>query len=124
MSRTLLVFGAKTFKITVPDEAKITFGPWSPPSVTAKTFNPDPTGKALSGTLRIYEHAKTGASILAVFSGVNGYRDMSISYEEEVAREEGAIIWKSDKDGYRREEKVKRQTDWLDPQLEPGEEAE
>jgi hypothetical protein len=123
MSRTLLVFGAKTFKITVPDEAKITFGPWSPPSSTAKTFS-DPTGKSMAGTLRVYESAKAGSSILAVFSNISGYRDLAIGYEEEIAREEGAIIWKSDKDGYRREEKVKRQHDWLDPQLTTGEEAE
>jgi len=123
MSRTLLVFGRKTFKITVPDDAKITFGPWSPPSSTAKGYT-DPSGKSMAGTLRVYESAKTGSSILAVFSDISGYRDLSIGYEEEVAREEGAIIWKSDKDGYRREEKVKRQTDWLDPQLEPGGEAE
>jgi len=27
--KTLLVFGVKTFKIQVPGDAKITFGPWN-----------------------------------------------------------------------------------------------
>jgi len=115
--RTLLVKAEKTFKITIPDDARVTFGPWSPPQAGTKTTYTDPTGRSLSGTLRVYSGPKATDSVLAVFSGVTGYRDLSIGYEEEVAREEGAIIWKSDKDGYKREEKVKRQTDWLDPQL-------
>ncbi len=61
----------------------------------------------------MYESKTTGASVLAVFSGVTGYRDMSIEYDEMVAREEGAILWNSDRDGYKREEKVKRSTTWM-----------
>lgn len=116
--RELLVYGEKTFKIKVPTEAKITFGPWSPPSAGTKYV--DRSDKSLSGTLRVYESAKAGASVLAVFSGVGGYRDTSMDYEEEVAREEGAVIWKSDKNGYKREEKVSRETDWEAPQLGAG----
>jgi hypothetical protein len=119
--RQLLVFGPKTFKITVPDEAKITFGPWSPPTGEGK-YSPV-SDKALNGTLRVYASAEAKSSILAVFSGVTGYRDLSIDYEEEVAREEGAIIWKSDKDGYKREEKVSRETDWVKPAIGPGRKA-
>lgn len=118
MARELLVFGKKTFKITVPDGAKITFGPWSPP--TGESKYGDRSDKALSGTLRVYESAKAGASILAVFSGITGYRDTSIDYEEEVAREEGAILWKSDKDGYKREEKVSRKAEWHTPAIASG----
>jgi hypothetical protein len=116
--RELLVIGSKTFKISIPDEAKVTFGPWSPPTGEGKY---QATDKALNGTLRVYETAKTGAGILAVFSGVTGFRDTSIQYAEEVAREEGAIIWKSDQNGYEREEKVQRKTDWMTPSLTPGE---
>jgi len=117
--KDLLVFGHKTFKISVPDGAKITFGPWSPSTGEGKYQMSE---KALNGTLRVYESAKSGAGILAVFSGVTGFRDLSIDYSEEVAREEGAIIWKSDKDGYQREEKVSRKATWTDPQLVAGEE--
>ena len=60
--KDLLVFGHKTFKITVPDEAKITFGPWSPSTGEGKYQMSE---KALNGTLRVYESKKTGAGILA-----------------------------------------------------------
>ena len=110
MAKEILVFGSKTFKVTVPDEAKITFGPWSPPSSDSKYGASD---KALVGTLRIYESSAAKASILAVFSGVSGYRDTSLAYAEEVAREEGAVIWKSDEHGYEREEKMSRKKEWL-----------
>jgi len=109
--RELRVFGPKNFKITIPDEAKVTFGPWSPPTEGAKYQ--DRSDRALAGTLRVYETAKQGASVLAVFSGVTSFRDSVIDYQEEVAREEGAILWKSDHEGYRREEKVKRHTSFL-----------
>lgn len=121
MPRELLVIGHKTFKVTVPDNAKVTFGPWSPQG--EGKYEGRLSDKALNGTLRVYESAKTGASILAVFSGVMEFRDTSIDYSEMVAREEGAILWNSDKDGYRREEKVKRSEDWHTPLLGAGEEA-
>lgn len=119
--KTIIVFGEKTFKISVPDESRISFGPWSPPSAESKYGGNE---KALSGTLRVYEGKSKESSVLAVFSGVKGYRDMSLGYEEEVAREEGAIIWKSDKDGYKREEKVKRTAQWTDGLLPSGEESD
>lgn len=109
MPKELLVFGDKTFKITVPDDAKVTFGPFSPPGKMGYSNTPE---RAI-GTLRIYGKSKD--NIIAVFSGVKGFRDLSLDYEEEVAREEGAIIWKSDRSGYKREEKVQRHSDWVDP---------
>jgi hypothetical protein len=119
--RELLVFGEKTFKINVPEGAKITFGPWSPPSASAKSVSYDRSERALAGTLRIYENTKAGASVLAVFSGVSGYRDLSLGYAEEVAREEGAVIWKSDEKGYEREEKISSQKEWVDaPRIGSG----
>lgn len=105
--RTILVFGEKTFKLEVPDEAKITFGPWSPGS------NSKYGGEASQkGTLRVYESSSDKSNLLGVFSGVTGYRDEHLNYSEQIAREEGAILWKSDKDGYSREEKVQRQEEW------------
>lgn len=115
MSKQLLVFGHKTFKITVPDEAKITFGPWSPATGSERYQVSD---KALNGTLRVYQSSKAGASILAVFSGVTGYRDLSLGYAEEVAREEGAVVWKDDEQGYVREERVSARREWIEPQIE------
>lgn len=108
-TKQLLVFGEKTFKITIPAASKITFGPWSPPN-----------GKngggydhaSLKGTLRVYL-GKGKDNCIACFSGVRGFRDLSMQYAEQIAKEEGAVIWKDDKDGYQREEKVKRQQEWV-----------
>ena len=107
MSKQLLVFGEKTFKITVPSNAQITFGPWSPP--TKGNFGGD--RDTLKGTLRVYQGSK--ANIIACFTGVSGFRDLSMNYAEQIAKEEGAVIWKDDKDGYQREEKVKRAQEWV-----------
>ena len=111
--KQLLVFGEKTFRITVPDDAKITFGPFSPPS--GDRGNWVTTGRA-EGTLRIYQGSKE--NIIAVFAGVRGFRDLSLEYAEEVAKEEGATIWKSDQHGYMREDKVQRSNEWVEgPEL-------
>jgi hypothetical protein len=113
--RELLVFGSKTFKITIPDDAKVTFGPFSPPNANTKGSDWMASPKA-QGTLRIYQGNKD--NIIAVFSGVTGFRDLSLEYAEEVAKEEGATIWKSDRDGYQREEKVSRSREWIEPVAE------
>lgn len=108
--RQLLVFGERTFKITIPDDAKVTFGPFSPPTRDAHAWRE--SGRA-AGTLRIYKGTKD--NIVACFIGVHGFRDLSLEYAEEVAREEGATIWKSDEHGYVREEKFKQTRDWVEP---------
>lgn len=110
-TKELLVVGVKTFKITIPADAKVTFGPFSPP-VKGEGWNQE---KAV-GTLRIYRGTKD--NIIACFTGVREFRDLSMNYAEEVAREEGAVIWKSDERGYEREEKVQRQTEWVEPVAE------
>ena len=54
MPRDLYVFGDTTFTLTIPDKARLTFGPWSPPP--KKGENPaywHESGKS-RGTLRIY----------------------------------------------------------------------
>lgn len=102
MSRTLLVQSNPNFKIEIPDEAKVTFAPFSPPRADTRGniygYNP-------VGTLRIYEGNEK--NLIGVFIGVEGFRDITkIGYAEEVAVEEGATIWKSDKNGYERSDKV------------------
>jgi hypothetical protein len=107
--KTLLVFGDKTFRITIPDDARVTFGPWSPPTKDGRAWGDE----AKRGTLRVY--GRTKEDVLAVFAGVTGFRDMTaITYAEQVAKEEGATIWKDDANGYTRETKVTRDTTWLD----------
>jgi hypothetical protein len=109
------------FRVTVPKGSRVTFGPWSPPT-GKESF--DRGNRALSGTLRIYEPGpKSADACLAVFSGVTGFRDLSIEYAEQVAVEVGSIVWNSDKSGYSREEKVHRDETWGEPKaVGPGKE--
>lgn len=113
--RTLLVYGSKTFKIDIPDDAKVTFGPFSPP----KADKNDRWGEAEKrGTLRVYAGPTITSTMLAVFTHVDGFRDLSVNYAEQVAKEEGATIWKDDEKGYVRETKVSRDSDWIaDPDV-------
>ena len=112
--RTLLVSGTKEFRITVPDEAKLTFGPFSPPSGKENTYRTPEGGR---GTLRIYANSSPNASIIGVFAGVDSFRDIALEYSEKVATEEGASIWKSDQNGYEREDKKSVKSEWVDPLL-------
>lgn len=115
--REILVFGDKTFKIRVPDYAKLTFGPFSPPPRGRNAGIGEWSEAKAVGTLRVY--GRTQKDILGVFTGVRGFRDLSLEYAEEVAREEGAVLWKSDEHGYTREEKIKRATDFVEHKALP-----
>lgn len=106
-ARTLLVTGRETFKVVVPADAKITYGPWAPPSAKGRG-DYDSANRSYGGTLRIYE----GTSIIAVFTGVDGYRDLGLEYSKQVAVEEGSVIWKSDTKGYHKEERLQRDERW------------
>lgn len=110
MPKQLLVEGDKTFRITIPDDAKITFGPWSPPG--SKTGQWNDGGKA--GTLRVYQGSKE--NIIACFAGVRSFRDLDMGYAEQVVVQEGASIWKDDQEGYITEQKSSRKTEWVEPQ--------
>lgn len=121
--RQLLVFGDKTFKIEIPDDAKITFGPWSPPTKGQDSGSWHQSGRS-AGTLRVYQGSKE--NIVALFAGVTGFRDLSLSYAEQVAVEEGASLWRDDQEGYVREDKVSRRKSWHEgdvgpPVIEAGE---
>jgi len=121
--RELLVEGKKTFRIKIPDDARVTFGPFSPPTAEKGYGNE----KSLSGTLRVYSKGtKATENILAVFTDVRGFRDQSqVEYEERVATEEVRTVWKSDQHGYKSEVASKTKAAWVDPVLiESGEEEE
>jgi hypothetical protein len=79
--RKILVFqGKKSFVITVPEDAKTTFGPWVPPSMRSTDAYGRSHGSDSMGTLRVY--GRTEKHILGVFSGVTGFRDLSLEYVE------------------------------------------
>jgi len=112
-NRTLLICnGDKKFKVTIPKSSQLTFGPWAPPTKKGDWGGRE---ERATGTLRVY--GKTKTQLLAVFSPVTSFRDITLGYAEEVAREEGATIWKDDEKGYTREDKVSRQKAWVAPQL-------
>lgn len=104
--RVLLVQAETNFKITIPDDAKVTFGPFSPPT-KGLPYNED----RARGTLRVYQGSRD--NIIACFTGVCGFRELSLDYSEQVVVEEGAVIWKSDHRGYQREDKMQREERWL-----------
>lgn len=83
--KTLLVFGAKTFRITIPPDAKVTFGPFSPPSKAGYGQR-----DTLVGTLRVYQGTKD--NIIGCFTQVSGFRDVSLAYEEEMPVSKGKVI--------------------------------
>jgi len=106
--RTLLVEGDKTFKVEVPDDSSVTFGPWSP----AKAGVGFDSGRVSTGTLRIYRSGRKD-DVIACFSGVRSFRDVSaINYSEQVVKEEGATVWKNDSEGYVREDKISVKKEW------------
>lgn len=107
MPREILVYGQKTFKITVPDDAKLTFGPFSPPRPNSNFGSEE-----RKGTLRVYKGSKE--NMIACFTHVESFRDLSMDYSEQVVVEEGASIWKSDARGYEREDRVKSSREWVD----------
>jgi hypothetical protein len=112
--RRLLVTGEKTFMVTIPSDAHLTFGPWSPPKTDEKPAYR--TDEQRRGTLRVYSSDKK--YILAVFSGVTSFRDLSvISYAEQIERVESETIWKDDHKGYVRSTTGKRSHDWVAPEL-------
>jgi hypothetical protein len=114
--RTILVNGDKKFRIKIPDDAELTFGPWSPPTSRESNYTPRDV-ESRRGTLRVYSAKKT--EILAVFAGVTSFRDVSsIEYEEETIRLEGQAVWKSDEHGYRTESAENRKYEWTPDRAE------
>jgi hypothetical protein len=112
--RKLLVEGRKRFIITVPDDATVTFGPWSPPNASSLKQGYEDRHERLRGTLRIYK-GKSKSDILACFSDVTSFRDMDIEYAEEVMVEKGETVWHSDEKGYHRESKVSASKMLIEP---------
>jgi len=108
MSRTILVTkdNGNEFKISIPNDTSLTFGPFSPPTKGANNYDRN----SLAGTLRVYKGATAKATkIMAVFIGVVSFRDLDdVDYSEKIAVEEGATMWKNDAEGYQRVEKVNR----------------
>jgi hypothetical protein len=111
--KTILVQADKKFKIVVPDDVKITFGPWSPGKKDKTTAFDVGNNSSNGGTLRIYD---SKGNILCCFAHVTSFRDLSLDYSEQVVVEEGATIWNSDQTGYKREHKQAARSEWVNEQ--------
>lgn len=108
VAKTLLVHGSDgDFKITLPAGARVTFGPaipFAPKNGTNGMFNQGNRDYSL----RVYANAKND-SLIAVFAGVQGFRDLTIPHAKLVIREAGKSVWKSDEEGYKIEHEVKQE---------------
>lgn len=114
-TRKLLIEGDRKFTIVIPEDATVTYGPWSPPPAKEGSSPRHWPQEERRGTLRIYK-GKSKTDILAVFSGVTSFRDMSIEYAEEVFREVGESVWRSDEKGYHKESKTTRTKALISPE--------
>lgn len=105
-------------RITIPKEAKITFGPAIPGPSKERGYGPTEREYAL----RVYLKSKD--NLIAVFTGVREFRDVEMPVEKLVIREAGNAVWKSDETGYKVEQSVKRKGAFVDDLklLEPGDE--
>lgn len=123
MSRVIEVQADKKFRITIPDDAVLSFGPFSPPPTGKYAAEPrvshwDQESKA--GTLRVYSHGKK--DILACFAHVRSFRDLSIGMEVEEMQLKGETVWHSDEKGYHKKSETSATKGWVTPQLEAPEE--
>lgn len=92
-------------KVTIPNDAKITFGP-SIPYAKKNDF-----GRVADYSLRIYKGTKE--NLIAVFAGVYSFRDITIPVQKLVVREAGKSIWKSDEEGYEFNQEKKFESNWV-----------
>lgn len=112
-ARTLLLSTSEgEVRITIPAGSRVTFGPTIPYAPKPSAY---PTPASSNGySLRVYANSKND-SLIGVFSGVYAFRDVKIPHAKLVVREAGKSVWKSDEEGYKVEEEVKRSEHWLDP---------
>lgn len=114
--RTLLLQmgdGTET-KIELPPGSRVTFGP-TIPYQRKNGYVEQQTGYSL----RVYS-GKGQDTLIAVFGGVAGFRDISIPCWKQVMKEAGKRIWKSDEQGYKVEDEVKHEKSWVDASHQIG----
>lgn len=104
-------------RISIPKDAKLTFGPAIPGPSKDRGFGP----REMEYALRVY--LKTKDNLIAIFTGVREFREIDMPVEKLVIREAGTAVWKSDETGYKTEQAVKRSGAFVDDLklLSPGE---
>lgn len=102
-TKTLLVRDAEgEFKVDLPANAKLTFGP-NVPFARGDGHVTSQHGYAL----RVYVESKE--NIIAVFTNVRWFRDITLPVFRKVLKEAGKTLWRSDEQGFKVEREVKRE---------------
>ena len=104
------------FRVEVPGESKITFGPAIPMSSKGTRMHL-PEGSQVYA-LRVYKGPTERAGLLAVFPGITGFRDLGLVKVHRPARAEGGEMgWVEDQDWRMGQEVSKKLTpskdDWM-----------
>lgn len=106
----LTLSDGKEMKVTIPNGARVTFGPTAP-------YQRKPGGWGEGGgnswSVRVYA-SKANDSLLAVFSGVAEFRPIDMPCSKLVIKEAGKSLWKSDETGYEVQESVERKSEFVD----------
>lgn len=104
-TRVLLVEDGKgAFKIEIPHDAKVTFGP----SFVAKGERRGMyDGNRQEYALRVYVGNKE-TGLIGVWTGVHQFREIGIPVHRAIIREAGKTVWKSDEEGYSVSTEVKK----------------
>jgi hypothetical protein len=103
-ARTLLIqMKDDEYRVTIPPGARVTFGPTIPYQKKNEGYSSE---RHDGYSLRVYESAKND-SLIAVFSGVSSFRDISMPHAKLIVREAGKQVWKSDEEGYKVETEVR-----------------
>jgi len=106
--RVLLCKDAKgEFKVTIPSDARLTFGP-NVPYAKGQQVN-----YSQGYALRIYRGPKKSEDLMAVFSSVEWFREETLDVSRLVVREAGKAVWKSNEKGYSVQEAVHRDETWV-----------
>lgn len=102
--RTLLVTknSGEQFRITIPSDAKITFGYFNPtggPGDNRARYSDESREDMKRSCLRIYRGSKDNGEQLAAFTGVREFRDLGLSVERLVKKSVGQASWEEDTEG-------------------------
>lgn len=94
-----IVAGREKYRVTVPDDWKVTFGPVAPGARGYADL-----------ALRFWEAENKQR---AIFRNVDSFRDLSIPYSRQLTSKSGESSWSEDDSGYEMSEHVNIETEWI-----------
>lgn len=107
--KTVIVIpnSTKTFRVQLRDDSTCGFE-W------LKTWVDGAKTTAYDRAQLLFVIRDAAGNMLASFENIRSFRDSTINYAEEIINEGGTVVWKSDNNGYEREEKVQKTRSWMD----------